>query len=294
MADAKESINPDREKFMTNGAMTAQGCLLVPRPGWPPTYIRVCAKTVGDLVAAIQNKLKEKKFSLNPELDWNVDASAFWTDMLILRSDASGRAQFVNDNSSYVYFDWINKDTKMKNGQGQEMSLLEAMRIAYGDVAESEIISVDTTRYLTHLGNELKAFVWKRKLPLAAALIVLMITSILLFSDDPRSFLPQETYKWFATNSTLKKVVDAGQHWDKYYGTTWDRSHGTNRPGLTQDLPPQGMYQQQGDPMRPFDSMRPLEPPRFPPGIPAGVTDRMKWFNSGLPPVQDNDSLLGK
>lgn len=293
MADVKESINQDRVKFMTNENMTAQGCVLVPKPGWPPTYIRVCAKTVDGLVADIVNKLTiEKKFTLNHKVD-----PAVWKNMLFQGADASARAQFVNDNSSYVYFDWINKDTKMKNVQGQEMSLLEAMRIAYGDVAESEIISVDTTRYLTHQGNELKAFVWKRKLPLAVALIVLMIMSILLLSDDPRSFLPQETYKWFATNSTLKKVVDAGQHWDKYYGTTWDRSHGTNRPGLTQDLPPQGMYQQ-GDPMRPFDSMRPLEPPRFPPsiptGIPAGVTDRMKWFNSGLPPVRDNDSLLGK
>jgi hypothetical protein len=74
----------------------------------------------------------------------------------------------------------------------------------------------------------------------------------------------------------LKKVVDAGRHWDTYYGKS--------RPGLqTQDLPPQGIYQQQAN----------LMPPGIPPGIPPGV-DRMKFFNSAFPPVQDNEYLLNR
>jgi hypothetical protein len=194
--------------------------------------------------------------------------------MLFRPADWIQRAKFVNDDTNHVYFDWIStSDKKFKDSlTGQEMSLLEAMRFAYGDADERDIIGVDTMRYLTHIGTQLQAFVWKHKLPLTIALIVLSLATFLLLADDPRSILPKETHKWFATNSTLKKVVDAGRHWDTYYGKS--------RPGLqTQDLPPQGIYQQQANQM--------------PPGIPLGA-DRMKFFNSAFPPVQDNEYLLNR
>ena len=286
MADSKSDvINPYREKFMNNEKLiTAVGCLLVPRPGWPLTYIRVCGDSVGELAIAIRNKLTDQ----NNNFNIGVDGTA-WQNMLFSAASANDRAQFVNDDSGHVYFDWVKSETTLTKKDGVQVALLDAMRAAYADVKESEIVSADPTRYLTDVGTKLQNFVWTHKLPLTLALLVLAILSFLLLADDPRSVLPKETYKWFATTSPLKKVVDAGRHWDTHYG---NRRPGQQqdlppRPGQQQDLPPQGILQGvfQGA-LR--DNMRPPELPR----VPTDRTGRMTFFSSALNPVKDTKFLL--
>jgi hypothetical protein len=251
-------IDANRVEFMTNQQhnKSFQGCLLVPKPGWPPTYIKVCSQTRAQFVSKIFNDFDADSYTL-PNRD-----HVIWKDMLFEGGAASERAKFVTDTDSEVYFDWISSIDTTVAKNNKDVPLLEAMRQVY---KSEPTIGVDTTRYLTYIGNKLLDFVAKNKLPLVVGLIALILLLVFLLNDDPRSFLPKETHKWFATKSPLKKVVEAGQYWDTHFGK--------NRPAqpYAEDLPPQKIQAMAQETQRPqFDRA---------------------WLSRGLPQVRDTQSL---
>ena len=242
----EQTISKDRYDFLNakiDSASPLNGCLLIPKSTWfAPAYIKICGKSQEEIATRIRNKLDGSHVDL-PE--------SKVLKRMIFDIDVTGRAEFVNDTEDEVFFNWSGSIAEVEKKSGAKELLLTALQTAYQN---NPTVSADSFRYLEHVGSKMGSFVWKQKLPLTLAFIVISILAILLLADDPRSFLPDDVYRWFATTSPLKKVVDAGQYWDVNYGS--------RRPSLAAQSQ---FFQRPQDPL----AQRPYTQPQDPLGQPT-------------------------
>jgi hypothetical protein len=204
-----DSVSENRKNFLSNAATNIQGCLLIQTgTGLLPSYREVCAGNVNDLMSRILNELRLAGYDTS-----GIDAKQL-QNMLLGGTALDEGAPFNPDTDTKMYFKLVvSPETKIKKN-GAEVSMLDALRKTY---AQSPIVKANTLPFLTDLGKRLLQWVYDKKLALAVAVMVLGIVYILL-SDDPSSYLPSDVHRYFSTNSTSKKIVDAGQYWHKNYG----------------------------------------------------------------------------
>jgi len=284
---SKQTINNDRSAFLENKILDTsplKGCLLVPTSTWfAPAYIKICGKSPIAIATDVYNELDRS----HPKL-----YTAVQLENMIFR--IRDRADFVNDTKDEVFFDWSGSDAKVTKTDGGEELLLTALQNAFRN---NPTVSADTLRYLNHAGTKMGEFVWKQKLPLTLAFIVISLLAFLLLADDPRSLLPKDVYKWFATTSPLKKVVDAGQHWDANYGSRRPSLQPQNQFAQRPFVPPQDLLGQR--PAQDPFSYRPSFPAqdRVPQAFqahpqPPPTYDRDAYFSKAVQPVKTAQSLF--